>query len=102
MATSLTELIAQKDALDRQIKEAQSKEKAQAIAMVRELMEQHGLTSADLVVRATAKGGAKQGSKVEPKFRDPTTGATWTGRGLKPRWLTAALAAGRTLDEFSI
>jgi DNA-binding protein H-NS len=40
--------------------------------------------------------------KVAPKYRDPQTGSTWSGRGLRPRWLSAALAAGRSLDEFRL
>ncbi len=102
MTTSLGDLIAQKDALERQIREAQAVVKADAVAKVRELMEQHGLTASDLVAPTKTKGGAKPGSKVEPKYRDPSSGATWTGRGLKPRWITAALADGKTLDDFSI
>jgi DNA-binding protein H-NS len=27
---------------------------------------------------------------------------TWGGRGLKPRWLAAALKSGKKLEEFSI
>jgi hypothetical protein len=30
------------------------------------------------------------------------TGSTWSGKGLQPRWLKVALAAGRTLDEFDL
>jgi DNA-binding protein H-NS len=26
----------------------------------------------------------------------------WSGRGLKPKWLTAALAAGKKIEEFAI
>ena len=36
----------------------------------------------------------------EPKYRDPVTGNTWTGRGKKPRWLTDQLDAGKSLDDF--
>ncbi|MEY2892723.1 MAG: hypothetical protein RJA98_2631, partial [Pseudomonadota bacterium] len=36
------------------------------------------------------------------KYRNPTTGETWTGRGLKPRWMVSALAAGATLASFEI
>jgi len=35
------------------------------------------------------------------KYRQPTTGETWSGRGNQPRWLKAALAAGRSLEEFA-
>lgn len=102
MAVSLSDLIAQKDALERQIHAAQSSAKADAIAQVRELMSQHGLTTADLIAAPSKKQGVKTGSKVAPKYRDPATGATWTGRGLKPKWLTAALATGKTVEDFAI
>lgn len=32
-------------------------------------------------------------------FRCPDTGMTWSGRGLQPAWLRAALAQGKTLDS---
>ena len=34
------------------------------------------------------------------RYQCPTTGQTWTGRGLKPRWLSEALAAGSALSDF--
>jgi DNA-binding protein H-NS len=46
--------------------------------------------------------GAPRG-KVEPKYRNPENAAeTWAGRGLKPRWLTTAIKAGKKLEDFSI
>lgn len=41
-------------------------------------------------------------SVVAPKFRDSTTGATWTGRGKQPKWLAHALSLGRRIEEFKI
>ena len=32
------------------------------------------------------------------KYRNKATGETWSGRGLQPRWLKAALASGKKLD----
>ncbi|MFL6628246.1 MAG: H-NS family nucleoid-associated regulatory protein [Vitreoscilla sp.] len=101
MAVSLTDLIARKEALERQIREAQSKAKAEAVARVQQLMAEHGLTVADLA-SAPKKQGVKTGSKVAPKYRDPATGSTWTGRGLKPKWLAQAIESGKTLDDFAI
>jgi DNA-binding protein H-NS len=47
-------------------------------------------------------GGGVRGA-VAPKYRNPDNPAeTWAGRGLKPRWLAAALKAGGKLEEFSI
>lgn len=48
--------------------------------------------------RAVMRGGA-----VAPKYRNPDNpGETWAGRGLKPRWLTAALKAGHKIEDFLI
>ena len=102
MTAQLSELLAQKEALERQIREEQAKAKAGAISKVRELMVQHGLTTADLVAAPSKKNGIKAGSKVPPKYRDPATGSTWTGRGLKPKWLASALSDGKSLDDFAI
>lgn len=41
-------------------------------------------------------------TSVPVKYRDPATGEAWSGRGLKPRWLADALAAGRTLADFEV
>lgn len=35
------------------------------------------------------------------KYRDPTTGAGWSGRGPMPKWLKALLVDGKTLADFS-
>src|SRR6202035_5756064 len=41
--------------------------------------------------------------KVFPKYRNPSDPSeTWSGRGKQPRWLTAALNAGHTIEEFVI
>ncbi|HWH75071.1 MAG TPA: ParB/RepB/Spo0J family partition protein [Methylibium sp.] len=37
--------------------------------------------------------------KPAVKYRCPATGSTWSGRGLQPAWVRAALANGKTLDE---
>jgi DNA-binding protein H-NS len=40
---------------------------------------------------------------VAPKYRNPENPSeTWAGRGLKPRWLAAAIKAGKKLEHFSI
>ncbi len=36
------------------------------------------------------------GTKVAAKYRDPTSGTSWTGRELKPKWVTSALATGKS------
>jgi DNA-binding protein H-NS len=46
-------------------------------------------------------GGAR--GAVAPKYRNPDNPVeTWAGRGLKPRWLAAALKAGKKMEDFNI
>ncbi|MDR3015239.1 MAG: H-NS histone family protein [Delftia acidovorans] len=80
--TSYTELLARKAELDAQIAQAQAEAKAQAVAQARALIAEHGLTPADVFPAVKAKG-----SVGAPKYRDPATGATWTGRGKPPNWI---------------
>ena len=99
---SLQELLAQKEALDREIDNTKKQARSEAIAKVRTLMAEYGLTAADLNVKATGKVGARAGAKVPIKYRNTATGDTWSGRGLQPKWLKAALAAGRSISDFTI
>jgi DNA-binding protein H-NS len=50
-------------------------------------------------------GDAKRRRKyprVLPKYRNPQTSETWSGRGKLPRWLVAAMKSGRKMEEFRI
>jgi DNA-binding protein H-NS len=53
-------------------------------------------------VAPNGRTSAMKGVKVKPKYRDPRTGYTWAGRGVQPRWLTAALKGGKKLDDYLI
>jgi DNA-binding protein H-NS len=53
-------------------------------------------------VAGSALGGDRR-AKVAPKYRNPENPSeTWTGRGLRPRWLAAALKSGKKLTDFQI
>jgi len=46
--------------------------------------------------------GKRRGA-VAPKYRNPENPSeTWAGRGLKPRWVAAALKTGHKIEEFMI
>ncbi len=99
----LTELLAQKASLEQQIADAQRQERAGAIAQIKALMAEHGLTAADLSGRGGKAGGSSGGGKkVAAKYRNKASGETWSGRGLQPRWLKAALASGKKIDDFAV
>ena len=102
--SNLQELLEQKQALERQIQEAQSATRREAVAEIRRLMQVNGLTVADLMTSNTRKSSSETGVRkpVAPKYRNPESGETWTGRGLKPRWLATAIGAGKSLEDFVI
>ena len=98
--TTLKDLLAQRAALEAQIAETQASERANAVAKIKSLMEDYGLTLADLAMKPGARKATK--SSVAAKYRNQATGETWSGRGLQPKWLKAAIAGGATLDQFKI
>lgn len=103
----LEQLLNQRAELDARIQAAQTAARDQAITQVRELMARHGLTMADVhakparAVRVASTGKPRSGGKVAAKYRDDA-GNSWSGRGLKPKWLSAALAKGAQLTDFAI
>ncbi|MEO7853057.1 MAG: H-NS histone family protein [Rubrivivax sp.] len=107
---SLTELLAQRAELEKQIERTQREERESALNQIRQLMSQYGLTLTDLggrsgatkTPRAAGGSGGRSGAKVAAKYRDVQTGDTWSGRGLQPRWLKAALAGGKKLSDFAV
>ena len=100
--TSLQELLAQRAEIEKKIADAQREERSAAIAKVKALMAEFGLTAADIAGKTVVPRTKAAGSKVAPKYRDGSTGETWSGRGLQPKWLKAALEAGRKLDDFAL
>jgi DNA-binding protein H-NS len=96
--------MAQREALERQIEQTKKHERGEAIEKVKTLMAQYGLSVADLGSRPASSKPKKgrSGVKVAAKYRNSSTGETWSGRGLQPRWLKAALASGRKLADFAV
>jgi DNA-binding protein H-NS len=67
---------------------------------------QDQLSKLDRLAAGRSRGKGVPGSlrgAVAPKYRNPENPAeTWAGRGLRPRWLAAALKTGKKLEDFSI
>ena len=53
------------------------------------------------IASSRGRGSSLKGKKVPPKYRD-RAGNTWAGRGVKPRWLVAAIKGGEKLEDFAI
>ena len=63
-----------------------------------------GMSLADLVGLGSGKAAKSQTPRTTttPKYRDPETGATWSGRGYPAKWITDYEAKGRKREEFAI
>ena len=103
--SSLQDLLAQRAEIEKKIADVQREERAAAINKVRAMMAEFGLTAADIAGKGAAPraaGTAKPAGKVAVKYRNAATGDSWTGRGLQPKWLKAALAAGGKIEDFTV
>jgi DNA-binding protein H-NS len=123
------ELQDQIDKLQREAAAARREEVGSAIREIKKKIAEFGLTAADIGLVPSAPPAGKRGSKlaakvaaasekkgrggkgrkkaaapknkVPPKYRG-ANGESWTGRGRKPAWVVAELAAGKTLDQLLI
>lgn len=90
--------------LRKQAEALRNEERVGVIEEVRKKIAEYGISASDLKLTgrgsSSKRGGA--GAKAAFKYRGPG-GETWSGgRGRKPRWVTEALAAGKSLSDFEI
>lgn len=77
----------------------QDRHRRAALAEIEELARAKGFSLSELVEMSTPR---KRAPAVE-KYANPADRSdTWSGRGRKPRWFVAGLAAGKTPEEMSI
>lgn len=122
MAKSRTyaELTREIESLQTKAETVRKQEVAGVVARIKVAIAVYGLTAADLgfgaqavpanaALAATAPAKVPKASKASPardkpklpaKYRD-LSGNSWTGRGSRPKWLVAALAAGQTLEALA-
>lgn len=96
---SYKELLAQREALEQQIEEAKSREYAEVLNEIKQKMVDYGISLQELAGGRGAKApkASRGRSGVAPKYRDPESGSTWSGRGKPPKWI-----AGQDRDSFLI
>ena len=88
----LTELSAKVQAA---IEPAKRREKEVVLEEIKTIAQSHGLSVHDILGRPTR--GRQPMPRDIVKYRHPTTGATWSGRGRPPRWIE-----GQEKDKFAI
>src|SRR5262245_33849068 len=85
-----------KEEVDKRLGELEVEARDKAREKLREQATQLGFDLGELFPVTVGRGrpagaGSRstgQRASPEPKYRDPKTGDTWSGRGREPRWLT--------------
>lgn len=98
-AKTYRELMEERKVLDEMIASARKEALKEAVRQVREIVDAYELTESDVFgrgIRNLAEPSEKR--PVAPKYRDPQTGQTWTGRGKPPKWI----AGVENRDEYLI
>ncbi|MGF6596477.1 DNA-binding protein H-NS [Paraburkholderia sp. GAS448] len=84
--------------LQAQAEEARRTELVNVIAEIRTKIVEYGLSAQDLGFAAAARRGRPpKKAPLPPRYQDPKTGSTWSGRGKPPKWI-----AGKNRERFLI
>ncbi|MGF6722703.1 DNA-binding protein H-NS [Paraburkholderia sp. GAS41] len=90
------ELKAQIARLQAQADEARRTELGNVIEEIRGKIAEYGLTAQDLgFAPAARRGRPPKKAPLPPKYQDPKSGNTWSGRGKPPKWI-----AGKNRERF--
>ncbi|MDP2819179.1 MAG: H-NS histone family protein [Polaromonas sp.] len=94
--------------LREKLTQQQNVERVQAIASAKELIKTYQLSATDLGFAAkkptpsVKRARIDKGVAIAPKYADPSTGKTWSGRGKAPAWLITYLSAGHSKQDYLI
>ncbi|MGA3250242.1 MAG: H-NS histone family protein [Paraburkholderia sp.] len=92
------ELKAQIARLQAQADDARRTELGNVIEEIRGKIAEYGLTAQDLGFAVAARRGRPpKKAPLPPKYQDPKSGNTWSGRGKPPKWI-----AGKNRERFLI
>ncbi|WDD90599.1 H-NS histone family protein (plasmid) [Burkholderia sp. FERM BP-3421] len=80
------QLVVELAELDEEIERTRARERIDAIATVHALMDAYAIKHRDLVGR-NGRRGAYAVKALPARYRDPTSGQEWCGRGNVPRWI---------------
>ncbi|PRD74613.1 DNA-binding protein [Burkholderia multivorans] len=96
---SYKELRTQLEALTEKTEAARLAEFQAIVEDIRVKVAEYGITEKDIFGRQHNRALKKNGAPVEAKYRDPKTGATWSGRGRAPAWIKNAKNRDRFLIQ---
>ncbi|MBY4692755.1 H-NS histone family protein [Burkholderia latens] len=93
------ELRAQAEALAEKAEAARLAEFRAAVEDIRAKVAEYGITEKDIFGTRRGKSAKQLKAPAEAKYRDPKTGATWSGRGRAPAWIKDAKNRNRFLIQ---
>ncbi|RQR49190.1 H-NS histone family protein [Burkholderia sp. Bp9126] len=95
----LPELLARRAELDAQIEAQREARREDVLEQIVKLVREYEIDLRVVEMRLSnlAPAGLSRRKQVEPRYVDPVSGATWAGRGKRPRWMQ-----GRNPEEFRI
>ena len=99
MTKKYTELLAQRNEIDNQIKSLRDVEMANVVTAMKELIVEYTIQPNEIFSKSELKACVNQmpKKKRQAKYRCPTSGATWSGLGRTPNWIK-----GQDKDQYLI
>ncbi|WP_170474994.1 H-NS histone family protein [Ruegeria arenilitoris] len=86
--------------VEKALKDAETRERKEALRAAEKAAAEYGFSLADL---SSEPSRSTKGKKAKAKYRNPADPSqTWTGRGRKPQWIHDALKAGADISDLEI
>ncbi|MCL6282904.1 H-NS histone family protein [Ruegeria sp. 2012CJ41-6] len=99
-AMSRKELLKLQSDVEKALKNAEQKERKDALAAAEKAAADFGFSLSEL--QSETRKSTK-GTKAAAKYRNPANPEqTWTGRGRKPQWIHDALTSGADISDLEI
>lgn len=95
----LEELKALQKSIAKAIATYEQRQKAEARKALEEHAKDLGFKLEELV---NENAGKKSKTSAPPKYKNSESGKTWSGRGMKPRWVKEYLDNGGSIDDLLI
>lgn len=90
--------------LKRKMRTLQTRRRRPVITSILRSMAEYEITPEEIAKEYEKRNtkAAKKTRSTPDKYKNPETGATWSGRGRPPRWITDAEEDGKSRDDFLI
>ena len=96
---TIAELRTLVESIEEEIQHRQEQARTNFYTHAQEVAEELGMSLDDILKPPSKKRAKKLPSPTTPPYQNEE-GQTWSGTGRKPKWLTQAIAEGKTLEDF--